>query len=94
LAPAFADPSKFEMIPTRSARSPPHFLRRRVQSRGPPLPNHDPVGYINDGYDEVQVYWSIDTLFESLHAMGFEDPELSTRPFNAFLYDPDIESRA
>jgi len=48
---------------------------------------------LNDGYDEVQVYWSIDTLFESLHAMGFEDPELSTRPFNAFLYDPDIESR-
>lgn len=30
---------------------------------------------------------------ESLHAVGFLDPELSTRPFNAFLYDPDIGSR-
>src|SRR3954468_9296015 len=30
---------------------------------------------------------------ESLHNMGFSDPELSTRPFNAFLYDPDISMR-
>ena len=25
--------------------------------------------------------------------MGFTDPELSTRPFNAFMYDPDISMR-
>jgi hypothetical protein len=57
------------------------------------LPDHDPAGYINDGFDEIQVYYAIDTLMESLHAMGFNDPELSTRPFHAFLFNPDIEMR-
>jgi hypothetical protein len=57
------------------------------------LADHNPTEYINDGFDELQVYHSINTLFESLQAMGFTDPELSTRPFHAFLYDPDIGSR-
>lgn len=57
------------------------------------LPDHDPVAYINDGFDEIQVYYAIDRLMESLHQMGFVDPELSTRPFHAFLYDPDISMR-
>ncbi len=57
------------------------------------LPDHDPASYINDGFDEVQVYYAIDTLMESLHTMGFTDPELSTRPFNAFLFNPDIGYR-
>ncbi|MCB0350271.1 MAG: hypothetical protein KDD38_03750 [Bdellovibrionales bacterium] len=57
------------------------------------LPDHDPVSYINDGFDEVQVYYAIDRLMESLHGMGFTDPELSTRAFHAFLYDPDISMR-
>jgi hypothetical protein len=39
------------------------------------------------------VYYAIDVLMEALHGMGFTDPELSTRPFNAFLYDPDISMR-
>jgi hypothetical protein len=56
-------------------------------------PNHDPASYINDGFDQIQVYWAINTFFESLGAMGFTDPEFSTRPFNAFLYDPDISMR-
>jgi len=57
------------------------------------LSDHDPSSYINDGFDEIQVYWAINSFFESLTPMGFTDPELSTRPFNAFLYDPDISMR-
>jgi hypothetical protein len=57
------------------------------------LPDNDTVSLMNDGFDEIQVYWSVNQLFESLHGMGFTDPELSTRRFNAFLYDPDIEYR-
>lgn len=54
------------------------------------LADHDPAGYLNDGFDEIQVYWAIDVLMDRLQGMGFKDPELSTRPFHAFLYDPDI----
>ncbi len=57
------------------------------------LPDHDPKTYMNDGFDEIQVYYAIDTLFESLHSRGFLDPEISTRPFNAFLFNPDIAYR-
>jgi hypothetical protein len=92
--PLASDPASQEMIPSPSLLGRPLMSYEDAYDRvARRLPDHDPVSYINDGYDEVQVYWSIDTLFESLHAMGFEDPELSTRPFNAFLYDPDIESR-
>ncbi len=55
-------------------------------------PTHDPAFYINRGFDEVQVYYAINQLFESLRPMGFKDPELSTRPFDAFLFDPDVEN--
>lgn len=57
------------------------------------LPKHDPVQYMNQGFDEQQVYYSVTTLMERLHDMGFTDPVLSTRPFHAFLYDPDIGMR-
>jgi hypothetical protein len=57
------------------------------------LPDNDPVTYINDGFDELQVYWSVTQLFDSLHSMGFTDPDLSTRPFHAFLFNPDISYR-
>jgi hypothetical protein len=57
------------------------------------LPDHDPATYLKDGFDEMQVYWAITTLFDDLHAMGFNDPELSTRRMNAYLYDPDITMR-
>lgn len=53
-------------------------------------PENDPVFYMNGGFDEVQVYYAVNQLFDSLRPLGFKDPELSTRPFNAFLYDPDI----
>lgn len=57
------------------------------------LPDHNMVSYINDGFDEIQVYYAINQLMTSMHRMGFTDPELSSRPFNAFLYDPDISMR-
>lgn len=92
--PTQADENVYEMIPAGS------YLGRPLQSfdeayQRPArrLPDHNPVEYINDGFDEVQVYHSINTLVESLHDIGFTDPELSTRPFHAFLYDPDISSR-
>ncbi|MFL5783059.1 MAG: hypothetical protein ACJ76H_00535, partial [Bacteriovoracaceae bacterium] len=54
------------------------------------LPKHDAVQYMNQGFDEQQVYYSVTTLMERLSTMGFTDPVLSARPFHAFLYDPDI----
>lgn len=57
------------------------------------LPVHDAATYLNDGFDEVQVYWAVDTLMTTLHDMGFTDPELSTRPFHAFLYNPDVSMK-
>ncbi len=56
-------------------------------------PDNNPLTYLKQGFDEVQVYYAITRLFESLHEMGFTDPDLSTRPFHAFLYDPDINAR-
>ncbi|MBF0205396.1 MAG: M36 family metallopeptidase [Oligoflexia bacterium] len=56
-------------------------------------PENNPLSYIRDGFDEVQVYWAITTFFESLIKMGFSDPELSARPFSAFLFDPDVETK-
>ena len=57
------------------------------------LPGHDAAEYLKDGFDEVQVYWAITRFFESLIPMGFADPELSSRPFGAFLYNPDPAMR-
>jgi hypothetical protein len=54
------------------------------------LPDHDTVSYINSGFDEVQVYYGVTVLMDALAEMGFEDKELSTNPFHAFLFDPDI----
>jgi hypothetical protein len=57
------------------------------------LLQHDPAEYINDGFDEVQVYYAVDTLMTSLQELGFTDPELSTRAFHAYLYNTDISMR-
>lgn len=87
-------PGHEEMIPSGS------FLGRPIASLDEAwkrlarrLPDHDPESYLNDGFDEIQVYWAVTRLFESLTPMGFTDPELSTRPFHAFLYNPDISYR-
>ncbi len=56
-------------------------------------PEHDPTDYINSGFDEVQVYYAVTVLMETLVKFGFTDQELSEKPFHAFLYDPDIGMR-
>lgn len=57
------------------------------------LPDNNPAKYINSGVDEVQVYFAITTLMEALAEMGFSDKDLSTKPFHAFLFDPDISMK-
>jgi hypothetical protein len=83
-----------EMIPKGSLLGKPLASLEDAWSRpARRLPEHPPVEYINDGFDEIQVYYAVNTLVDSLHQMGFTDPELSTRTFNAFMYDPDISMR-
>ncbi|MFM8269284.1 MAG: hypothetical protein ACKN9V_03770 [Pseudomonadota bacterium] len=80
-----------EMIPESGVLGRPLLSSQDAYSRlARRLPDHSVVDYINDGFDEVQVYWAVTQLFESLRPMGFTDPELSTRPFHAYLYDTDI----
>lgn len=88
------DSGEWEMIPGGAFLGRPlTTFEEAYQRPARRLPDHDPVQYLNDGFDEVQVYFAINTFFEALHQTGFSDPELSTRPFHAFLYDPDIGSR-
>jgi hypothetical protein len=83
-----------EMIPSQAyANKPLHSAQEILDRPARRLPDHDPKAYIADGFDEIQVYYAVDTLFEELHARGWKDPELSTRPFNAFLFNPDISMR-
>lgn len=93
-APVSPDSNDWQMVPAGAYLGRPLLSYEEAYHRpARRLADHNPTEYINDGFDEVQVYHSINTLFESLHAIGFTDPELSTRPFHAFLYDPDIGSR-
>jgi hypothetical protein len=78
----------------------PSFYGKPLENAGESLsrpatrhPFHDPQTYINEGFDELQVYYGVNQFFESLHTRGFSDPELSTRPFTAFLFNPDIAMR-
>lgn len=90
----FESAEGWEMIPMGSLLGRPlrsaddAFLRPAVR-----LPDHNPAAYLNSGFDEVQVYYAVTAFMESLQKNGLTDPDLSTRPFNAFLYDPDISMR-
>lgn len=84
----------WELIPTGAYRGRPITnAKGALERQARRLPDHNIVDYINDGFDEVQVYYAVDRLMQSLQAMGFNDPDLSTRPFHAFLYDPDISMK-
>ncbi|MBY0515613.1 MAG: hypothetical protein K2P81_01805 [Bacteriovoracaceae bacterium] len=52
-------------------------------------PENSVLAYLKDGSDQVQVYWSVTEMMEQMHQLGFTDPEISTRKFQAFLYNPD-----
>lgn len=83
-----------EMIPSFAWAGKPLYSAEEALNRpAERLKDHNPTQYMDDGFDEIQVYYAINTMFETLHARGFQDPELSTRPFNAFLYNPDISYR-
>jgi hypothetical protein len=84
----------WEAVPSSAFFGKPLFSANEAMNRlARRLPNHDPVSYINDGFDDIQVYYAITQMFDSLKPMGFTDPDFSTRPFHAFLYDPDVASR-
>lgn len=88
------DSGQWEMIPGTAFLGKPLLSASDAWDRpARRLANHDSREYINDGFDELQVYYAVDTLFSELHKRGFSDPELSTRPFNAFLFNPDISMR-
>ena len=84
----------YEMIPGNAFAGKPLTSPDEVFTRpARRLQDHDPATYLNDGFDEIQVYYAINTLMEELHQRGLIDPDLSTRPFNAFLFNPDVEYR-
>lgn len=51
--------------------------------------NHSVEAYLKDGADQVQVYWAVTEMMEKLQILGFTDPEISKRKFQAYLYNPD-----
>lgn len=80
--------------PTSGYNGKPIFSSEELLSRIPfRHPEHNTLEYINSGFDEVQVYYGVTTLMETLQKMGFVDPGLSEKPFHAFLYDPDISMK-
>ncbi len=84
----------YEMVPQTSFYGKPLLSAEEVLTRpARRLADHNPAAYLNDGFDEIQVYYAINTMMEEFQTRGFQDPELSTRPFNAFLFNPDITYR-
>lgn len=84
----------YEMIPSAGQfGSPLMSYSEAYERKAERSKTHDPLTYINQGFDEIQVYYAIEELFEVLNSRGFSDENLSTRPFHAFLYDPDISSK-
>jgi|GEM_PF-1204349 len=84
----------------RGAHTLASFAMRRPEPNSTSLPSPstpgsalDPVKLLAEGFDDLQVYTGIDTFMEVMRASGLGDPDISTRPFAAFLYDPSIEMR-
>lgn len=85
---------QWEVIPSSGFAGKPLTSAQEILSRIPVrLADHNTTSYINNGFDEIQVYYAVTTFMEALNEMGLTDPELSTKPFDAFLYDPDIGMR-
>jgi hypothetical protein len=84
----------YELVPVTAFTG--HVLASATDALDRPAtrdPQNDPAVYANEGFDEVQVYYAVNQLFESLRPRGFTDPDLGDRPFHAYLFNPDIESR-
>jgi hypothetical protein len=88
------DWDSYELVPSSAVSGKPlTYFEEAFNRPARRLANHNAAEYINDGFDEIQVYFAINTLFENLRELGFVDPELSTRPFHAFLYNPDLGAK-
>jgi len=48
-----------------------HLACMMLEPSRAPAPDNDPTSYINDGFDELQVYWAVTQLFDSLPIDGF-----------------------
>ncbi|MBY0517340.1 MAG: hypothetical protein K2P81_10550 [Bacteriovoracaceae bacterium] len=84
----------WEVVPSNGILGKPLMSAEEILNRVPVrLADHDTESYINNGFDEIQVYYAVTTLMDALNEMGLTDPEFSTKPFEAFLYDPDIGMR-
>lgn len=93
-APMAENPDAEEMIPAMAIYGRPlKSIEEALNRPARKLEDNDPETYLNDGFDELQVYWAVTQMFDSLRPFGFTDPDLSTRPFHAFLYNPDISYR-
>ncbi len=66
--------------------------RAAVDAQGSPRMD-DAQWLLQNGFDELQAYYSIDMFMESMKLLGFRDPELSVKPFSAFLFDPSIDNK-
>ncbi len=87
-------PLGWKLVPSHGLAGKPLASAEDLLSRVPVrLADHNAAEYIKSGVDEVQVYYSVTTFMEALNEMGLTDPELSTKAFDAFLFDPDIGMR-
>jgi len=59
-----------------------------------PVEQKLPAELMKQGFDEIQTYDMVTTFFEAMQSMGLTDPELSTKPVNVVLYNPDVEDNA
>jgi hypothetical protein len=57
-----------------------------------PQPENTPE-LLQSGFDEAQVYYATDSFLSTFQDLGFKDPELSTKPFVAILFNPDLEGK-
>lgn len=84
----------WEFIPYSSYLGKPLYsIEEAAERPATRLPDHNAAQYMNEGFDELQVYFAINQMMETLTKFGFTDHQLSTNPFHAFLYDPDIAMR-
>ncbi|MEI8026925.1 MAG: hypothetical protein WCI18_11315 [Pseudomonadota bacterium] len=69
------------------------LLRRLPAAEGQKPRPENTAELLRSGFDEAQVYYATDSFLSTFQNLGFKDPELSTKPFVAILFDPDIEGK-
>jgi hypothetical protein len=69
------------------------LLNRVPAAEGQKPKPEDTPELLRSGFDEAQVYYATDLFLSTFQNLGFRDPELSTKPFVAILFDPDLEGK-